>query len=99
MLSYSYRSLLKVAVPLMVSTFIQSIVLITDSAFLSRFDTLAFDAAGNGGLIFITMYMVLLGMSEGSQILMARRIGENKISLIPQIFGSTIIITGLDHNV
>lgn len=95
MLSYSYRALLKVAIPLMASTFIQSIVLITDSSFLSRYDTLTFDAAGNGGLIFITMYMVLVGMNEGSQILMARRIGESNTSLLPKIFGSSLLINGI----
>ncbi|MFT5859363.1 MAG: MATE family multidrug resistance protein [Flavobacteriaceae bacterium] len=95
MLNYSYRALLKVAIPLMASTFIQSIVLITDSSFLSRYDTLTFDAAGNGGLIFITMYMVLVGMNEGSQILMARRIGEAKTSLLPKIFGSSLLISSI----
>lgn len=92
MISYSYRALLRVAIPLMASTFIQSIVLLTDSSFLSRYDTLTFDAAGNGGLIFITMYMVLVGMNEGSQILMARRIGEGSTQLLPKIFGSTLFI-------
>jgi len=95
MLSYSYRSILRVAIPLMASTFIQSIVLITDSSFLSRYDTLTFDAAGNAGLIFITMYMVLVGMNEGSQILVARRIGENNTQLLPKIFGSTLLISGI----
>jgi hypothetical protein len=41
---------------LMVSSFIQSIVLISDSAFLSRFDTLAFDACGNASLIYVTLF-------------------------------------------
>ncbi|MCJ8288953.1 MAG: MATE family efflux transporter [Crocinitomicaceae bacterium] len=92
MLNLSYRTILSVAIPLMGSTFIQSIVLLTDSSFLSRYDTLAFDAAGNGGLIYITMFMTLVGLNEGTQILMARRIGENRESLLPRIFGSSIII-------
>ncbi|MFT5780365.1 MAG: MATE family multidrug resistance protein [Crocinitomicaceae bacterium] len=95
MLDLSHRSLLKVAIPLMASTFIQSIVLLTDSSFLSRYDTLAFDAAGNGGLIFITMYMAMVGMNEGAQILLARRIGEGRENLIPRIFGTSIIINVL----
>ncbi len=92
MLNLSYRTILAVAIPLMGSTFIQSIVLLTDSSFLSRYDTLAFDAAGNGGLIYITMFMTLVGLNEGTQILMARRIGEERGSLLPRIFGSSIII-------
>lgn len=92
MLNLNYKTILTVAIPLMGSTFIQSIVLLTDSSFLSRYDTLAFDAAGNGGLMYITMFMTLVGLNEGTQILMARRIGEQRESLLPRIFGSSIVI-------
>ena len=57
MLDYNYRTILSVAIPLMGSTFIQSIVLLTDSSFLSRFGTEEFDAAGNAGLIYISFFM------------------------------------------
>lgn len=92
MLSLSYRTILSIAIPLMGSSFIQSIVLLTDSSFLSRYNTLAFDAAGNGGLVYITMFMTLVGLNEGTQILMARRIGEERVSVLPAIFGSSIVI-------
>lgn len=91
MLDLRYRSILAMAIPLMGSTFIQSVVLITDSAFLSRYDTIAFDAAGNGGLVYITLFMALVGMSDGAQILMARRIGQQKEQLLARIFGTTLI--------
>lgn len=91
MLDLRYRSILAMAVPLMGSTFIQSVVLITDSAFLSRYDIIAFDAAGNGGLIYITLFMALVGMSDGAQILMARRIGQQKEQLLARIFGTTLL--------
>ena len=76
MLELRYKTILAVALPMMISGFIQSIVLITDAAFISRYSTEAFDAVGNGGLIYITMYMCLLGMGDGAQIIIARRIGE-----------------------
>lgn len=91
MLDLSYRSILRMAIPLMASTFIQSVVLITDSFFLSRYDIIAFDAAGNGGLVYITLIMLLVGMSDGSQILMARRIGEGKQNFLARIFGTTLL--------
>ncbi len=75
----------------MVSSFIQSIVLITDAAFLSRYSTLAFDAVGNAGLIYITVYMALAGMGDGAQILIARRIGQDNTNAIGRIFGSSIV--------
>lgn len=90
MLDFKYKTLLGVALPMMVSGFIQSIVLITDASFISRYSTDAFDALGNGGLIYITLYIMLVGMSDGSQIIIARRIGENRIDAIGRIFGTTV---------
>ena len=91
MLEYSYKQILKVALPMMISGFIQSIVMITDSAFISRYSTESFDAVGNGGLLYITMYMCLLGMGDGSQIIIARRLGSNQASRIGRVFGTSII--------
>ena len=61
MLDLRYKTILGVALPLMTSSFIQAIVLITDSSFISRYDptSLAFDAVGNGGLLYITVFMAL----------------------------------------
>ena len=92
MLNLSYRTILSIAIPLMGSSFIQSIVLLTDSSFLSRYNTLAFDAVGNGGLVYITLFMPLAGLNEGTQILMARRIGEGRTLVLQRIFGSSIAI-------
>jgi len=91
MLDLKYSTILKVAVPLMISSFIQSIVLITDSSFLSRYSIDAFAAVGNGGLIYITLYMAYVGMSDGAQILIARRIGQQNTGAIGRIFGTSII--------
>ncbi|MES2589397.1 MAG: MATE family efflux transporter [Bacteroidota bacterium] len=79
-----------VALPLMVSSFVQSIVLLTDVAFLSRYSTLAYDASGNAGLLFVTVFVSLAGMSDGAQILIARRIGQDKEHAVGRIFGTTI---------
>jgi multidrug resistance protein, MATE family len=90
MLDLKYSTILKVALPMMVSGFIQSIVLITDASFISRYSTLAFDAVGNGGLLYVTMYMALVGMGDGAQIIMARRIGEERPHTIGRIFGTAV---------
>lgn len=91
MLSLSYRTILGVALPLMGSSFIQSIVLLTDSSFLSRYSTHAFDAAGNAGLIYITVFMAVIGFSDGAQILFARRIGQQRTDTLGRIFGTSIL--------
>lgn len=96
MLDFSYKSILKVALPLMFSSFIQSIVLITDAAFLSRYSTLTFDASGNAGLIYVTLFFALTGMADGIQILFARRVGQNRTDEIKYIFSSSFyVLTGI----
>lgn len=91
MLDLRYRTILAMAIPLMGSSFIQSIVMITDSSFLSRYDVVEFDAAGNGGLLYITLFVVLMGLNDGAQILMARRIGQQKSQALAGIFGTTLL--------
>jgi len=91
MLDLRYKTILGVALPMMVSGFIQSIVMITDSSLISRFSTEAFVAVGNGGLLYVTMYMCLVGMADGAQIIIARRIGQERQSEIGRIFGTTLI--------
>jgi putative MATE family efflux protein len=92
MLDLRYKTILGVAVPLMVSSFIQSIVLLTDAAFISRYDTSAFDAVGNGGLLYVTLFMALAGMGDGAQILIARRIGQKQENAISSIFSTSISV-------
>lgn len=95
MLNYNYRTILSVALPLMVSSFIQSIVMISDAAFLSRYNTIAFDACGNASLIYVTIFMALTGLSDGVQILIARRIGQDKHHAIGRIFGTSVVTIGI----
>lgn len=95
MLNYNYRTILSVALPLMVSSFIQSIVMISDAAFLSRYDTVAFDACGNASLIYVTIFMAINGLSDGVQILIARRIGQEKQHAIGRIFGTSVFTIGI----
>lgn len=91
-LPYTYSKILKVALPLMLGTFIQSIVMITDAAFLSRWSTLSFDASGNAGLIYVTLFMGLTGLGDASQIIMARRIGQNQRKALNPIFQSALLV-------
>jgi MATE family multidrug resistance protein len=91
MLDLRYKTILGVALPMMVSGFIQSIVMITDSAFISRFSTEAFVAVGNSGLLYVTMFMCLIGMADGTQIIIARRIGEERPEAIGRVFGTSVI--------
>lgn len=91
MLKTDYLSILKVAMPLMIGNFIQSIVLITDMAFIARLDAVSYEAAGNAGLLYITFYMIAAGFGDAMQITNARFIGENRKSFVPSYFQTGLV--------
>lgn len=95
MLSLNYKTILTVALPMMGASFVQSIVLLTASAFLSRYSTDAFAAVGNAGLVYISMHMFVVGISDGAQILISRKIGEGRYDLLGRILGSSVIALAL----
>jgi putative efflux protein, MATE family len=92
MLDIRYKSILTVALPMMLSGFIQSVISITDAAFLSRFSKLAYDASGSAGLWYITMYMVFIGLGDGAQIAMAQKVGEKNDRGFAAVFQSNFVI-------
>lgn len=92
MLDYSYKGILKVALPIMLSGFIQSVISITDAAFLGHFSRDAYDAASTGGLWHITLSMILIGWNDGAQIKMAQYIGEKRLDKFKASFISNILI-------
>ena len=69
-------SLLKIALPISIGTFVQFLVLLTDNYFLARVSESAINGAGNAGLVYLTFGMVIFGSATGIQILVARRHGE-----------------------
>ncbi len=92
MLPYTYGRILLVALPMMLSGFIQSIISITDAAFLGHYDKLAFDAAGSAGLWYITLHMVFIGLSDGAQIRMANHIGDNDNRGFTAVFHTNFLL-------
>ncbi len=87
-LDIGYRSLLKIALPLALGAFVQFLVVLTDNIFLSQVSEDALNGAGNGGMLYITMVMLGVGLSAGLQIIIARRSGENKTGEIGSWLGS-----------
>ena len=89
LLQTSYSSMLKMALPIMFGTFVQSIVLFVDSRFLNKVGELEFGAAGNAGLIYMTLYMIGQGLADGGQIITARRYGEGNSLKVGKTFSQT----------
>ena len=98
MLELSYKKILAIALPLMVGTFVQSIVMLTDSSFVARIGTIPYNAVNNAGLIYVSLFMFSKGLADGAQILIARKYGEQNTAQIGSIIFHTqflqIILSG-----
>ncbi|MFK7757352.1 MAG: MATE family efflux transporter [Flavobacteriales bacterium] len=82
----SAKAILKVAVPIGLGSFVQFFVLFFDNLFIRQLNNDdAFNAANESGLFYIVGVMIGVGLSAGTQILIARRIGEKNISDIGRI--------------
>lgn len=92
MLNLSTKNILKVTVPIMLGTFIQNIVLITDSILVNKLGTINFDAANNAGLLYVCFFMLLRGMGDGTQIQIAKEYGQNKLIDIKNTLSNSFLL-------
>lgn len=73
---FSNKDIWNVTYPILLGLLAQNIINVTDTAFLGHVGEVALGAAAMGGLLYICIYTVAFGFSIGSQILIARRNGE-----------------------
>lgn len=85
MLELTYKRILLIALPLMFGTFVQSMIIITDGAFVSELGNTSYNAVGNGGLIYVALFMLCRGLADGTQISIAKKYGEGKNSDIGKL--------------
>lgn len=76
----------------MIGTFVQSVVMLTDAAFISKLGTHAYGAVGNAGLLYVSLIMLSMGISDSGQIMMARRNGEGNFIDIGRTFRHNLLI-------
>lgn len=94
-LDISYKSLLSIALPLSLGAFVQFLVVLTDNIFLTEVGEDYLNGAGIASMLYITAIMFGIGLSSGTQIFIARRIGEGKPHEVGVWFGSGFRIATL----
>ncbi|MBU2651546.1 MAG: MATE family efflux transporter [Bacteroidetes bacterium] len=82
--SITYRRIWQIAYPIILGSVAQNIINVTDTAFLGRVGVVALGAAAIGGLFYIVIFMLGFGFAIGTQIIVARRNGEEKYTEIGQ---------------
>lgn len=76
----------------MIGSMAQSVLGVTDTAFLSRVGEIELGASAIGGVFYFVLVMIGMGIGIGAQIMMARKAGENDHASIGRIFDHSIIL-------
>lgn len=90
--NYGYKSLLALAFPIMLGNLAQTLITLTDTAFLGRVSENALSASLMTGIMYYVFVTLAWGFSIGIQVMIARRLGENKLQRIGVIFQHGCII-------
>jgi len=86
----TYRSIWKISYPIILGGIAQTIVNVTDTAFLGRVSEVALGASAIAGLFYVTVFMLGLGFSIGTQIIVARFDGEKKYKEIGSVLDHSL---------
>ena len=73
---YSFKSIWRITLPILVALLMEEILGITDTAFLGRVGEIELGASAIAGVYFTILYMIGFGFSIGVQIIIGRRNGE-----------------------
>lgn len=90
--SITYRKIWNIAYPIILGSVAQNIITVTDTAFLGRLGEIALGASAIGGIFYLAVFMLGWGLGIGSQIIIARRDGENNQHKIGSIVEHSHII-------
>jgi putative MATE family efflux protein len=95
-LQASYKDIWYIAAPIIAGSIAQTLLNLTDTAFLGRVGETELAAAAIAGVYYFVMVMIGMAIGIGSQILIARRAGEGNPKAIGRAFDHTLIVlTGL----
>jgi len=88
--SISYKKILHISSPIIISGIAQNVVNVTDTMFLGRLSNIALGAAGNAGIFYFILVITGMGFTTGAQIIIGRRNGEENYSQIGKVFDHCI---------
>lgn len=86
MRTFTYSQIGKIAYPILISALMEQLLATTDTVFLGRVGEVELGASALGGIFYTSVFMLGLGFSVGTQILMARRNGEGNKRQIGTLF-------------
>lgn len=82
---YKYRDIWHIAYPILISLVMQTLINVTDTAFMGRVGEVELGATALVSVYYLTIYMAVFGFSVGAQIFIGRRNGEGRYAAIGDI--------------
>lgn len=92
---YRYSLIWKVAYPIMFGNLAQTIITLTDTAFLGRISEVAMGASAMAGIYYYVFSTLAWGFAIGMQVIVARRFGEGRHDRIGVIFEHGMLFVGI----
>lgn len=82
---YKYRDIWHIAYPILISLVMQTLINVTDTAYMGRVGEVELGATALVSVYYLTIYMAIFGFSVGAQIFIGRRNGEGRYNAIGDI--------------
>jgi putative MATE family efflux protein len=82
----SHKEIWSLTFPILLSMVAENIINITDTIFLARVGEGELGASAIGGTFYVILFIIGLGFSIGTQIIISRRLGEDKPREIGSVF-------------
>ena len=77
-MNYTYKNILLINFPVMMSILVEQLINITDAVFLGHVGEIELGASALAGIWYLAIYMLGFGFSQGLQVVVARRNGEQR---------------------
>ena len=94
-LSYSYKDIIALSFPLMISNFFYTLISFADVVFMKEIGLVEQGAINFVALLYLIFFMISFAYTKGTQIFIAQKDGENKQSHIGIIIDNTIFVLAI----
>jgi MATE family multidrug resistance protein len=90
-LNTTYRQILSISTPIMLGSAAQNVIALSDSVFLYHLSEADFASIGFVGVFYLIIAAIGYGFSRGGQIMIARRLGQQRYGLIGKTFHALVV--------
>jgi len=91
-LDSSYKTIWRIAYPIIIGSFAQSIISVTDTAFMGQIGATEQAAIGLVSLYYLILFMIGFSYTKGTQIFVARRLGERRYKEVGRITDNSYLV-------